>query len=211
MNSYFDHEYVSASNLKEITHRYVHGETPMEGLDEIFDLGSLIHAVLLEPFRVDFTLMTLRDGNRIIQYTEEKFKMAVAMSRTFMKDELCRKFLFMQDFKREHEFYSSNVHGLKARCKMDGYSRFISSILEYKGLGITTDKQLDEAIYRFDYDLSAAWYLDVTRVKNLLIVAPSKKATNLLFKRLVDRDHAIYKSGSVKVAKAVYHWKMFFN
>lgn len=196
--NYFDHEYASNSDLKKLV-KMMESDSPedQQNLEEIFDLGTLIHAILLEP--------------HLANHSHKDYELAKEMAKTFMKDKLCHQLMFLSDFKREWEFYRQNVHGIKARCKMDGKSASMSAILEYKGLACRSQKEFEEAIYRFNYDQGAAWYLDVTQYKYCLIVAVSKKDPRRIFKQLIDRDHLIYKTGEVKVVKAVNLWRNFFE
>lgn len=195
---YYSHQYVSNSDLKRLDARFIGNARPEpENIEEIFDLGTLIHQVLLEPYKAD--------------KNHKDYKLAEEMAWTFLKDKTCGQFFRMHDFRREHEFYRVNVHGLKARCKMDGDSKSARTILEYKGLSVTSDKQFEDAIYNFDYDQGAAWYMDTTGFSRLLMVAVSKKRPKLIYKRLIDRNSKIYHSGVDKVKRKVQQWKMFFE
>lgn len=193
---YYDHQYASNSDLKRLIYRYVEGREEKD-LEEVFKLGTLIHAILLEPHKAD--------------RTHPDFKLAEKMAKTVMKDDLCRKLIMVNDFKREHEFYRQNVYGIKGRAKMDGYSKKLSVVLEYKGLAVVSERAFREAILQFDYDQGAAWYLDTSQARNLLMVAVSKNDPRKLFKMLIDRNHDLYHSGVVKVERAVKHWKSYFE
>lgn len=197
--SYFSHEYASNSDLKKwrkMNDPTYQGEP--ENIEEIFDLGTLIHQILLEPYKV----------NRL----NKDFELANTMAQTFMKDSLCRQVLMLPDFRREHEFYNENIHGIKGRCKMDGESKMMDLVLEYKGLAVTTQKAFLDAIDRFDYDQGAAWYLDVSKRKRCFIAAVSKKDPKRPpFKLLIDRDHDVYKRGEMKVGHCVQLWKDTFG
>lgn len=162
-------------------------------LEEIFSFGTLSHATILEPYKAD--------------HNHKDYPLAKTMANTFMRDQICRQLIYIHDFKREHEYYRSNVFGVKARCKTDGKSNAMSLCLEFKGLSVTTENAFEEAIDRFDYDQAAAWYLDVTRLRWYLIVGVSKKSPDRLFKRLIDRNHHYYKRGVEKVNKSVELWK----
>jgi hypothetical protein len=201
--SYFNHEFVSNSDLKRVVNKYVKGIDEPENLEDIFKLGTLIHAILLEPHLAD--------------KTHPQYELAKAMAATIFKDPLCRNFLLIRDFKREREFYTDTCnpafevqYGLKGRIKVDGDSELMSTVMEYKGLAVTTEKAFLEAIDRFDYDQGAAYYLEVCQRKRILIPAPSKKDPKKLFKILVDRDHPIYKRGLEKMNYAIQVWKDFF-
>ena len=196
MTDYYQHHYASNSDLKRLVSRYVEGREQPD-LEEVFTLGTLIHAALLE--------------NHKANENHKDYKLAQTMAKTVMNDPLCRQLILIRDFKREYEFYRQDVYGIKARAKMDGYSRVLSTVLEYKGLSVLTDKAFMEAVYNFDYDQGAAWYLDTSGARNLLVVAVSKKNPRKMFKLLIDRNHDVYKSGLVKVKRAVQLWKEFFE
>lgn len=173
------------------------GSTEPENLEKIFELGSLIDVTLLEP--------------HLANIGSDDYELAKTMAGAVFKDRFLRDLIMMPDFKRKWEFYRNNLFELPAKCQADGYSKLISTLFEYKGLGITQDKQLDEAIYNFDYDLGAAWYLDTSKQKYIIIGAASKKQPDKVFKRLVDRDHVIYKRGLLKAELWTGAWKDFFG
>ena len=187
--TYFNSDYISNSDLKKVNKYWNGGLPEPDNLQEIFDDGTCIHETLLEHHKADKSL--------------DIYPIAVEMAKTVRKDSLCGSLLRMHDFKVEHEFYRQNVHGVNGRCKMDGSSKAMSVIFEYKGLGVTTEKAFHEAIMRFDYDQGAAWYLDVTGYRRLIIGGASKKDPKKLFKVLIDRDHHYYKSGLIKVQKSI--------
>lgn len=193
MVTYFDHEYVSNSDLKSIISK-AEGKTQPENLQQIFDAGTLNHQALLEPHKAD--------------PSAKGYGLAVTMAQTVLRDKLCSKLIMMHDFRREHEWYRVNRMGFEGvRCKTDGDSRILSVIFEYKGLAVTSDKQFGEAIMHHDYDQSAYFYLNVVGYQNYLIAGVSKKYPDRLFKRLITKDHECYRSGEQKVIKAERVWK----
>lgn len=199
---YFNSPYVSNSDLKELVSRH-EGRSKPDNIQDIYDFGTQFHSGILEPHKAIHFNEELPD----IQTVD----LLQQMHQTFWADELCRSMIMLPDFRREHEFYRENVYGLQARCKMDGSSRKLDTILELKGLSITTNKAFLEAVDRFDYDQGAAWYLDVTKFNQCLIVGISKKEPDRMFKLLIDRHHQMYKSGVEKIKKAVSLWKMLIS
>jgi hypothetical protein len=193
--NYFDSEYLSNSDLKQLR-KYMDPkfEDPAD-LKEIFSFGTLFHALVLEPHKAD--------------YTHKDLELAKRMAKTFFDDPLCRQVIMVGDIKREYEYYRLNAFGVKARCKCDLMSKAISLVGELKGLACDSEKSFDEAMDRFDYDQAVAWYLDVAQKQNYFMAAVSKKSDKL-FKRLVNRDHVYYKRGIVKVNKAVKQFKEVF-
>jgi hypothetical protein len=193
---YFDHDFVSNSDLKGIINKIAPKRDAPENLNEIFEAGTLNHNALLEPYKADKTHIG--------------YNLAKMMADTVLKDELCRRLIMMHDFRREHEWYRTDMFGLKGvRCKTDGDSKALSTIFEYKGLAITTENGFDNAIINHDYDASCYFYLNVVGYKNYLIVGVSKKNPKKLFKRLLTKDHEYYKSGQVKIERAIGVWKQF--
>lgn len=191
--TYFDHQYVSNSDLKEVFDLHT-GRSKPDNIQEIYDLGSLNHHVLLEPHKAD--------------RNHPEYALATTMANTVLKDKLCQQIIMMQDFRREHEWYKiRNAFGLSGvRIKTDGDSKMASTIFEYKGLAVTTVDAFHAAIQRFHYDQSAAYYLEATGYKNYLIVGVSKKKPSVMFKLLIDRDHEYYHSGMAKIYRGVRIW-----
>lgn len=196
MSAYFNHDFVSNSDLKSIMHRHEQKREEPSNLQEIFEAGTLNHHALLEPHKAD---------KSHIGYIT-----ACNMASTVLQDPMCRQLISMPDFRREHEFYRRNIFGLEgARCKTDGDSRMMDTIFEYKGLKITTENGFDSAIENHDYDQSAFFYLNVVGYKNYLIVGVSKTNTKKLFKRLITREHKWYSTGGAKVERAIQVWKQY--
>lgn len=189
---YRKHEYVANSDLKRLKKQFSTVEEP-KNLDEIFSFGTLVHQLILEPHLADFTHKDIKKG--------------IEMRDTFLNDHFCRTVVKHPNFRPEHEFYRKNIMGIEGKCKMDGELRDLRTILEFKSLGIQTQKAFEDAIIRFDYDMGAAWYLDVSSYDHLLIAAVSKKKTDQLFKLVLDRQHPLYLSGKEKYTFWVNKWK----
>lgn len=200
--SYFKHHYASNSDLKEIVSRH-EGRSKPENIEAIYDFGTEFHAGILEPHKADWSKVSA-EQKQLIEH----------MAKTFWKDKLCRDIVMMPDFRREHEFYRVDRFGLEGvRCKVDGESGKIQTILELKGLSISSQKAFEESILHLDYDQGGAWYLDVAtghiKYRRKLIVGISKIDPDLMFKLLIDRDHPFYGYGKEKIKEAIKIWKMY--
>lgn len=200
--SYFQHHYASNSDLKEIVARH-EGRMKPENIQEIFDFGSALHAAILEPHKVEWE-----------KFDEDEQQMLKMMRDTFWRDQMCRDIVMMPDFRREHEFYRVNRFGLEGvRCKTDGETAKIQTILELKGLRCATYKAFIESIEHLDYDQGSNFYIDTAtgcvNYKQKLIVGISKQHEDRLFKVLINRDHQLYKNGGEKVKKAVKLWHAY--
>lgn len=185
--------HVANSDLKEIVMRH-HGKTRPDNLEQVFAFGNLVDAMLLEPHKANMN--------------HAKLEVAMAMKKTFFKDSLIRQIFNISDFRRQHEFYRLNIHGVRgAKCKTDGDSKIFNLVFELKGLSVNNEAQFEEAIDHLDYDQAAAWYIDITRRKNYLIAAISKTNTDRMFKRILDNQHKIYSRGVEKIKNSVKIWK----
>jgi len=193
---YRNHPYVANSDLKRLKSELVGSPVP-DNLEEIFAFGTLSHALILEPHLAD--------------YTHKDIMLGIEMRDTFMADEFCQAFVEHPDFVPERHFYNKDILGIQGKCMMDGSIESRKDILEFKSLAVTTQSAFEEAIYHFDYDMGAAWYIDVSKFDRLLIVAVSKKNTKRLFKMIIDRDHEAYKSGLEKYTEWVERYTELFG
>lgn len=196
MSAYFNHHYISNSDLKHLRKMIDPKFEDPADLDEIFAFGTLVHAMILEPHKADLN--------------HKDYGLAMDMAKTFMADPMCVQLLHVHDLRREHEFYRNNVFGINARCKCDAESKALDLVFEFKGLSVASDREFEGAIDRFDYDQAVPWYLNVARRRKYLLVGGSKKAPKRLFKRIVDHQHPYYHSGMVKVDKAIKQFLEMF-
>ena len=198
--TYFDVDtHISNSDIKELCKRDGQKFEEPPNLKEIFEFGHLVENVIFRP--------------HLVNWKHKDIELAKAMAVTYQKDQICRQFLMVPDFRCQHEYYRSDRVGigLPTKCMTDGDSRKLNMFLEFKGLSIESNTQFEESIDRFDYDQGLAWYLDTTGFKRALIVACSKKSPDRLFKRIVDRDHEYYRRGLNKVHAGVRTWKRYFG
>jgi len=174
---YFEVPYISASFLKDLKGGYM-----PPNISEVFYFGSQFHYSILEPEKLDLSYDHL---GKIYEMRDE-----------FFKDELCKAIILHPNFKREHEVYKT-FRGIKAKCKFDGLVKELSFGFELKGLSVRTHNTFLSSIDRFDYDLSSAWYMDLSGIDNHLIVGVSK-VNFKLFKFIVKRGDHIYNRGKEK-------------
>lgn len=195
--TYYDHHYISNSDLKKLRKIIDPKFQDPADLEEIFKFGTLFHALVLEPHKAD--------------YSHPDLERAIRMKDKFFKDPLCRKIMMVSDIRREHEFYRVNKFGgVSVRCKVDFLSKGLGLCGELKGLSCNTEKAFEEAVDRFDYDQAVAWYLDTSELPRYFMGAPSKDSDDI-FKRLVDRNHKYYHRGLQKVHKSIKLYNEMFN
>ena len=119
--AYRKHHYVANSDLKSLK-ASVDGSTLPENLDRIFEFGTLVHELILEPHKADFT--------------DPDIQLGLRMRDTFMEDPFCSAFVNHPKFKAEHEFYRNDLLGVSAKCRMDGRISSKKWILEFKSLAL---------------------------------------------------------------------------
>lgn len=192
--NYFERSEISSSDIKAFLKKLGGGMAEPANLESIFSLGTLIHASILEPHLKDLSM------------SKEDLELANKMKNTFYKDSLCQMFIMRPDFCREEEVYGEIQVGdmvINARCKCDGLSRGIASILELKSTACNTEKSFKEAIDRLMYDMSAVLYMLLTNAKMMLIVGICKKNPDLLFKKLIKKHDETYLQGEQKLIDAL--------
>ena len=197
--SYFSHPYLSNSDLKHFkTQQGLAREAP-ENLQAIYELGTLIHSIILEPDKAN------KD--------HEQYELATKMRDTFWKDPACRMFAMADDFHREEEIYTKDVivgpYKVDLRCKADGLRKRVGSMLEIKGLGITTEKAFKEALVNFDYDQAIAHYMLCGDLKFAMIVGISKRDPRKLFKWFVKRNDEFFAWGEEKLVQTLTQLREF--
>lgn len=193
---YFDHDYLSNSDIKRFKRSLGLLPEEPENLQEIFSLGSFFHGAILEPH------LDLRTDS----ITDEDVKMVHAMRDTYWKDHFCREFSMANDFSREHEWYEERVVGpykVKLKCKADGLRSRVKVFMELKGLGVTTEKAFKDALIRFDYDQALSHYMITADCKFAVIVGISKKDPRKLFKHICKRYDNFFAEGEEKLIQSL--------
>lgn len=210
MSDYFKHEYISASDLKSFISKMGSGTEAPANLQEIYDMGTLFHVAILEPFKIQKV-----EGGYEVQgceglMSEEDYQLAMAMKDTFFKDDFCRMLIGRADFQREKEFYNTvTVGGMsyEGRCKADGACEGIGLLMELKGLKLVTQKAFEAAIERLHYDLSVTHYMLTSRTKIIPIIGISKINPRLMFKKIVKQYDETYALGEEKLKAVLRQWR----
>ncbi len=184
---YFDvNDHISASFLKSIIGKKSYGDK-----EKAFRIGTLAHAVLFEPDKITEQEKGTPEYYSVCQYGE-----------TFMNDPLCINIFKHPEILFEHEHYHKR-NGFKVKSKSDGEIKSKSLILEYKTLSVKDETDFLTSVEHFDYDLSAAWYILVTGLDNVLIAAVSKSVKNKLFKLIIQKGDKWHQRGEMKYLAAI--------
>lgn len=196
LQPYFDHHYVSNSDLKRLRKIIDPKFEDPADIEEIFKFGHLVEDLIFQPHQAD--------------YAHKDLGLAQDMAKTFRDDPICKQILYVHDLRRQHEWYRSDVLGVPGRAKTDADSKSLEMIFELKGLSVKSEQEFESAIDRFDYDQGIYWYHSVTQQPRHLLVAVSKKAPKKIFKRLTGIYHPYYEHGRDKAMKNLRMWKEMF-
>lgn len=208
--SYYSRPEVSNSDLTQLKN-LLHTRLQYGDREEAFRFGSLVDALVTEPFRVNRYRFTVDD----VQYTEEEFEHATQMLRSLRsearRDAFLAKVLETADtqrcmFNKRQQFkYGGFSFSLDTRCKWDWFLTPYGFGGDLKTTFASTQKEFDEAVDFFDWDRSRAWYMDIARSDRDFIYGISKK-NGCVFKKFINRDDAIYKRGREKYEELAFQY-----
>lgn len=175
--------------------------------------GTLIDAMITEPHKVNY--FTYRVSGEDYLYTREEFERAKEMKKAFYKDPFCSSFI--KQCKFQHISYNPvfpiTFEGfnftLPAKCKWDLFRTDIDLSGDIKSTVATTQKQCEEAFRYFNYDRSRAWYMDLEKRSNDIVIFISK-VNYKVFKIPIKRNSEIYNDGLKKYQEISFkHYYLF--
>ncbi len=210
MDPYFGRTEVSNSDLSWLNDYWKEEQDPVFK-ERAYKFGTLLDAIITEPFKVDFFKFQV-DG---IQYTEEDFEKALEMKKSFMKDPIAKNILAQSDTQKvmieRRSFHFEDVDfQLDTRCKWDLWMPKLSWGGDLKSTTATTQKQFEEAVRFFDYDRQRAWYMNIAGSNQDLLIGVSK-VNFKVFKVPIRRDDDLFKSGFKKYNELAFKWWVLFE
>lgn len=208
---YYDLPEVSCSDLKNLDRAFNAKPDPWGGVRGAIEFGSLVDAILTEKHRLDYRWLSLQEHNKkTIFYTQVIWDKAHRMADKILADEAVARLVGMSVpqyvFRRTLRFeYDGLELEIRARCKFDLFAKAQGVGSDFKMLAIKTQKALLESIDWFDYDMQAAYYMDLAGIDYFWILCGSKP-TEKVFKYAIERDSDAYKRGRDKYARWAYYW-----
>ena len=174
-----------------------------------FRFGSLVDALVTEPYKVNYYNFTIDDE----QYAEDEFRHAQEMCKALRmestKDAFLKKVLDVAETQRfmvnkSQEFtYCNFPFRLDTRCKWDWWLGFFGGDL--KTTFASTQQQFEDAVDFFDWDRSRAWYMDIANSDRDFIYAISKKNCKV-FKKFITRGDKVYQRGREKYEELAFQY-----
>lgn len=211
MDPYFGRNEVSNSDLTWLKN-YYQPEMDEVVKEKAYRFGSLLDAIITEPFKVDYFKKKVED----VQYTDEEFEKAEQMKKSFLNDPFAKNILSQSDMQKvmiiNRGFtYDDDVNfKLNVRCKWDLWMQNLGWGGDLKSTTATTQKQFEEAVRYFDYDRQRAWYMDIAGSNQDVLIGVSK-VNFKVFKVPIRRDDELYKSGFKKYNELAFKWWALFE
>lgn len=210
---YFNRPEVSNSDLKALARMLAAIPDNRDDLEDIFNFGSLVDALLTEAYRVNHEerSLSLETGGKVY-FEKPVFDLAKKLAANLKKDRvvslLIDNMVGQYIVARTLKFtYDDEEYEIKGRCKFDGLAKKFRTGCDYKTTSCTTRKAFVESIEFFDYDQAGAWYMDLARIDRFWIIGISKK-TGEVFKYAIERGDETYRRGRDKYARLAYKWIM---
>lgn len=212
-DSYYQRSEVSNSDLTALK-EILHPRPQFGDREAAFRFGSLVDAIITEPYRVNYYRLTVDDE----QYTEDEFRHAKEMQKALRMEARRDLFLakvldvaetqrFMVNVSQPFE-YGDFGFTLDTRCKWDWWLPGVNFGGDLKTTFAESQAQFDEAVDFFDWDRSRAWYMDIANSNRDFIYAISKKNCKV-FKKFIERDDPIYKAGRAKYEELAFQYWCF--
>jgi hypothetical protein len=211
IENYFDLPEVSSSDLGALERLFYGRPDNRAELEEIFNFGSLVDAMLTERELLDYTSCSLRvPGKLDIHYSPLVWRQAERLAGHLRKDPVVARMLPVMKgqyiFRRTLDFsYDGEEYKIRARCKFDLYTKLYQTGLDFKTTACKTKKEFVNAVDHFDWDKQGAWYMDLARIDYHWIVGVSK-VTGEIFKHVIERGDATHKRGVEKYSVWAYRW-----
>lgn len=212
--NYYDLPEVSSSDLGELERTFYDRERG--DLEEIFNFGSLVDAMLTERELLNYSMCSLRQpGSLDLLFSPLVWRQAEILADYLRKDPVVK--LMLPGAKGQYIFrrtlcfqYEGDEHKIRARCKFDLFIKAHKTGLDFKTTSAKSGKEFIAAIDHFDWDKQAAWYMDLARIDFHWIIGVSKK-TGEVFKYVVQRGDANHTRGVAKYSVWAYRWLLLIE
>lgn len=220
MDNYYNIDtHVSNSDLGRLNN-LINGTDPFSNsnMQAIFDFGSLVDCMLLEPENVIYSekrLVVPSGGD--VTFDDQTWARAISMRNAGRKDRILSMYIknmSAQQTLKVDKFnveYMGNMFDIPARCKYDLCSLPMRMGADLKTTACTSLKSFKQTIEAMDYDRQGAWYMDLGNLDNFMFIGISKTAVNgkhEVFHVAFDRNSDLYKSGLRKYQRLAYMYKL---
>ena len=211
--NYYSRPEVSNSDLTALK-ELLHPRGSFGDREAAFRMGSIVDAMVTEPWRVDFLSGTI-DGKPV---GNDEFERGRAMQRALRaearRDAFLANVLAVSDtqkcmFRHDQIFDNGGFEfQLDTRCKWDWWLECAGFGGDLKTTAASSQREFEEAVDYFDWDRSRAWYMDIAGSDRDFIYAISKKNFQI-FKLFIERDSELYRRGREKYLDLAFKYWAF--
>jgi exodeoxyribonuclease VIII len=170
---------ISSSDVKAVALKsLLHWKNKVYKSSVAFDLGSAVHAMLLEPEKdlvvrgpedrrgnkwKELKLAADIDGKLLL--TEADFDLAQAISAAVVTHPAANAFFDYKDMIAEGSFFATDPQtGVKVKCRPDGFIPSIGMLFDIKTTQDASPANFPRDVRKYGYDLQASFYRRVMRL-----------------------------------------------
>ena len=193
---YHQAEGISSSDLKllEISPLHLHKKELFKFESDVFDFGSLVHKMVLEPEDLEkefiktpeFNLRTKAGKEEKAKFEEENQNKTIISPADWEKAEKMSKNILaiagnlIKKGKCEESFFAKDEYGLTRKCRPDCYIEALGVVIDIKTTQSTKPYDFQKAIFDYRYHYQAYWYLKTLkllgkRANQFIFIAVEKK------------------------------------
>jgi hypothetical protein len=175
---YHAHHALSSSDIKAVASKSLaHWKGAVRKESVAFDLGTAVHALLLEPEKdlvvrgpetrrgkawSDLYAECNEQGKVLL--TEADYDQAQEMADACLKNHAAHHFLTHSELIAEASFFAEDADtGLELKTRPDGLLLDHGIVIDIKTCQDASPRGFEKAVRQFGYDLQAAFYLHVLR------------------------------------------------
>ena len=221
---------ISASDLKllEISPLHLKNKHLFTYESDIFDLGSLVHKMVLEPDDLanefvkmpDFNLRTKAGKEDKAKFEEEnKDKTIISPNDWERAEKMANNILaiagnLIKKGKCEESFFIEDEYGLIRKCRPDCYIEPLGVVIDIKTTQSTKPYDFQKAIYEYRYHYQAYWYLKTLQLagkkaNQFIFIAVEKKEPYMV--RLFRINEAAINRAEMEVENLIYSYVEFLK
>ena len=189
-NQYHNAQGISSSDLKllEISPLHLKYKELFRYESDVFDFGSLVHKMVLEPDDLEkefiklpeFNLRTKAGKEEKAKFEEEnKDKIVISPADWDKAEKIAKNILtiagsLIKKGKCEDSYFVDDEYGLVRKARPDCYIEDIGVVIDIKTTQSTKPYDFQKAIYEYRYHWQAYWYLNTLKLAG-------KKANQFIF------------------------------
>jgi exodeoxyribonuclease VIII len=222
MCTYRENAAINASALKQILKspaKYKYGLTAKQTTTAALKLGSAAHCAILEPQEFEARYIVKPEGLSLATKEGKEWKANVFDREILSCDEMeavtgmlesiqaHKAFRLFETGLAEFEIYTE-IGGTPAKAKVD-FMNDNGVIVDLKTTDDASPRGFSQSVFKYDYALQAAWYIDTARaagydITHFIFVAVEKTAPYLTAIYQLDDDAIEYGRKQYKEALRIY-------